>query len=142
VIHGKVYSVTPYLNDHPGGIEIITDLAGQNATEAYDDVGHSEEAHQILAKYLIGDVDNSAPVPPTTSASVPPVAAAYVAAVSTPPTKPKPATIDVAPAAPVATKKKPVDPPAASDDSSTLVLVGGAVVALAALGFFMYKRKA
>ena len=41
IIRNKVYDVSSYLDDHPGGVEIVTDLAGQDSTEDYDDVGHS-----------------------------------------------------------------------------------------------------
>lgn len=29
VIHGKVYNVTEYLEDHPGGEDILLDVAGK-----------------------------------------------------------------------------------------------------------------
>ena len=32
-VHGKVYDVTKFLDDHPGGPEIITDLAGKDASD-------------------------------------------------------------------------------------------------------------
>lgn len=35
----------------------MRDVAGQEATEAYDDAGHSDEADEILARYLIGRLD-------------------------------------------------------------------------------------
>lgn len=50
----KVYDVTKYLDDHPGGAEVMLDVAGQNADEFFEDIGHSKEARQELAKYLIG----------------------------------------------------------------------------------------
>ena len=33
VIHGKVYDVTPYLDEHPGGPEIMVSNAGAEAGE-------------------------------------------------------------------------------------------------------------
>ncbi|KAF2820193.1 hypothetical protein CC86DRAFT_471334 [Ophiobolus disseminans] len=53
-IHGKVYDVTSYVRDHPGGEEILVDVAGKAASEEYDEVGHSEDADQILNDHLIG----------------------------------------------------------------------------------------
>ncbi|OQS07880.1 cytochrome b5 [Thraustotheca clavata] len=50
----KVYDVTKYLDDHPGGPEIILDLAGRDANEEFEDIGHSTDARKALAKYLIG----------------------------------------------------------------------------------------
>ncbi|GKZ00573.1 hypothetical protein MPSEU_001009500 [Mayamaea pseudoterrestris] len=50
----KVYDVTDYLDDHPGGAEVMLDVAGTNADEFFEDIGHSKEAREELAKYLIG----------------------------------------------------------------------------------------
>lgn len=52
----KVYDVTKFLDDHPGGPEIIMDVAGQNATADFDDIGHSNDAKKQLEDYLIGRV--------------------------------------------------------------------------------------
>jgi L-lactate dehydrogenase (cytochrome) len=38
VLYGNVYDVTKFLPGHPGGSKIILQLAGQDATEAYDPV--------------------------------------------------------------------------------------------------------
>ncbi|CAI6013872.1 unnamed protein product [Clonostachys chloroleuca] len=54
IVLGKVYNVTEYLRDHPGGPDVLKDVAGQDATAAYEDVGHSEDADEILSQYLIG----------------------------------------------------------------------------------------
>mmetsp|Transcript_15167 Transcript_15167/g.23818 ORF Transcript_15167/g.23818 Transcript_15167/m.23818 type:complete len:136 (-) Transcript_15167:190-597(-) len=50
----KVYDVTKYLDDHPGGAEVMLDVAGQNADEFFEDIGHSKEARDELKKHLIG----------------------------------------------------------------------------------------
>lgn len=50
----KVYDVTKYLNDHPGGPEIILDVAGKDADDMFEDMGHSQSARDELKKYLIG----------------------------------------------------------------------------------------
>jgi cytochrome b5 len=50
----KVYNVTNYLDDHPGGAEVLLDVAGQNADEFFEDIGHSKEARVELQKHLIG----------------------------------------------------------------------------------------
>lgn len=39
-----------------GGEEVLLDVGGQDATEAFEDVGHSDEAREILGKFLIGDL--------------------------------------------------------------------------------------
>lgn len=63
VVDGKVYDVTKFVDEHPGGDEIILDLAGQDASEPFTDIGHSEEALRILNTLCVGRVDiNSKPV--------------------------------------------------------------------------------
>lgn len=42
------------MRDHPGGVDVLMDTAGKDGTEAYDDVGHSEDADEILASYFVG----------------------------------------------------------------------------------------
>eukprot|EP00938_MAST-03A_sp_MAST-3A-sp1_P005246 g5246.t1 len=56
-IKGKVYDVTPFLDDHPGGPEVVTDCAGTESTDAFEDIGHSVQAREQLAQHLIGDLD-------------------------------------------------------------------------------------
>ncbi|TEB30284.1 cytochrome b2 [Coprinellus micaceus] len=38
IVHGKVYDVTDFLDDHPGGSKIILKYAGKDATEEYDPI--------------------------------------------------------------------------------------------------------
>lgn len=40
---------------HPGGDEVLFGEAGRDATEAFEDVGHSDEARSILDKYYVGE---------------------------------------------------------------------------------------
>jgi len=39
---------------HSGGEEVMLDVGGQDATEAFEDVGHSDEAREILNGMLVG----------------------------------------------------------------------------------------
>jgi len=55
-IHNKVYDVTKFLEEHPGGVEVMLEHAGSEATYAFEDVGHSLDARDLLAQYYIGDV--------------------------------------------------------------------------------------
>ena len=50
-----MYDVTKYLDDHPGGAEVLLDVAGQDADEFFEDIGHSREAREELAKHFIGN---------------------------------------------------------------------------------------
>jgi len=49
-----VYDVTKYVRDHPGGEDLLIDVAGKDASEEYSDVGHSDDADEILSGYLVG----------------------------------------------------------------------------------------
>ncbi|KAI5296740.1 hypothetical protein KEM55_005672, partial [Ascosphaera atra] len=65
VIHGKVYDVTDFLPEHPGGAKIILKYAGKEATEAFDPVhpkGTLEE--NLPSEACLGQVDVSTVQPP------------------------------------------------------------------------------
>lgn len=57
VYNGQVYDVSKYIDEHPGGEEVVLDVAGQDATEAFDDIGHSDDARDILKGLLIGNLE-------------------------------------------------------------------------------------
>lgn len=56
VIHDKVYDVTDFLDEHPGGGEILLEYAGKDATIAFEDNGHTQEARDLAKQYFIGNV--------------------------------------------------------------------------------------
>jgi len=56
IIHNQVYDVTKFLDEHPGGEEVLLEQAGGDATEAFEDVGHSTDARDLMKDYLIGDI--------------------------------------------------------------------------------------
>ncbi|XP_061614471.1 cytochrome b5 isoform X1 [Phyllopteryx taeniolatus] len=56
VIHHKVYDVTKFLEEHPGGEEVLREHAGDDATESFEDVGHSGDARHVAAQMLIGEL--------------------------------------------------------------------------------------
>lgn len=52
-----VYDVTKYLEDHPGGAEVLAEAAGTDATEAFENAGHSEDAFEIMADFQVGTLN-------------------------------------------------------------------------------------
>jgi cytochrome b involved in lipid metabolism len=48
ILHGKVYDVTEFLPDHPGGKKAIMLFAGKDATEEFDML----HPPNVLKKYL------------------------------------------------------------------------------------------
>ncbi|KAM7260044.1 hypothetical protein ACFE04_015785 [Oxalis oulophora] len=61
VIHGKVYDVSKYLSDHPGGEDVILEATGKDATDEFEDAGHSETARSEMEDYLIGKLGTASP---------------------------------------------------------------------------------
>lgn len=77
LINGKVYAISKFLDEvsppsqarsgwvereliwsseqHPGGDEVLLGEAGRDATEAFEDVGHSDEARALLDQYFVGN---------------------------------------------------------------------------------------
>jgi cytochrome b5 len=47
--------VTDYLDEHPGGGEVMLSVAGKDATNDFEDVGHSTHARSMLDKYIVGE---------------------------------------------------------------------------------------
>ncbi|GAB4861553.1 hypothetical protein Ancab_036746 [Ancistrocladus abbreviatus] len=59
IISEKVYDVTPFLDDHPGGDDVLLGATGKDATDEFEDVGHSDDARGMMKKYYVGEVDVS-----------------------------------------------------------------------------------
>jgi cytochrome b involved in lipid metabolism len=60
-ISGNVYDVTSYLDEHPGGADLILTYCGKDATSAYNNKGgegkHSSSADALLAEYQLGKLN-------------------------------------------------------------------------------------
>ena len=52
-----------FVDEHPGGEEVLLDVGGQDSTEAFEDVGHSDEAREILEGLLVGTLKRGVRVP-------------------------------------------------------------------------------
>ncbi|KAH1031453.1 hypothetical protein J1N35_043627 [Gossypium stocksii] len=64
VIDGKVYDVTSYLDEHPGGDDVVLESTGKDATDDFEDAGHSKSAKELLQSFCIGELDTSSPIIP------------------------------------------------------------------------------
>lgn len=59
IVHDQVYNVTQFIEDHPGGAEVLFDCAGIDATLAFDDVRHSDDAIQMLSQCRLGELTDT-----------------------------------------------------------------------------------
>ncbi|KAL5562100.1 hypothetical protein UlMin_031847 [Ulmus minor] len=59
IIEGKVYDVTKFLEDHPGGDDVLLSVTGKDATDDFEDVGHSTSAKAMMDEFYVGDMDTS-----------------------------------------------------------------------------------
>lgn len=57
IIFNKVYNITNFASEHPGGASVLYDCGGSDGTEAFVDVGHSFDAFEMLKPYYMGDVE-------------------------------------------------------------------------------------
>ncbi|KAF2213520.1 hypothetical protein CERZMDRAFT_38930 [Cercospora zeae-maydis SCOH1-5] len=53
-IRGNVYDVSTFVEEHPGGEEVLRAFAGGDATEAFEDAAHSEEVKPIMERLFVG----------------------------------------------------------------------------------------
>ena len=60
IVDHKVYDLTDFLDAHPGGSVVLTQVAGQDATQSF----YNLHRHEILQKYsslLVGTLENEQP---------------------------------------------------------------------------------
>ncbi|KAL8182385.1 UNVERIFIED_CONTAM: Cytochrome b5 [Gekko kuhli] len=60
LLHRRVYDLTKFLEEasmrHPGGEEVLKEQAGGDATENFEDVGHSTDARALSDTFIIGEL--------------------------------------------------------------------------------------
>jgi cytochrome b involved in lipid metabolism len=52
-IHGQVYDLTKFLNEHPGGGEVLKASSGKDATQDFEDTAHSGTARNMMGEYIV-----------------------------------------------------------------------------------------
>ncbi|XP_046753381.1 cytochrome b5-like [Diprion similis] len=72
IIHNGIYDVTNFLKEHPGGEEVLLNLAGEDGTECFEAIGHSPEAKHLRKMYKIGDLADSESDKPEQGSTVKP----------------------------------------------------------------------
>ncbi|XP_053452012.1 cytochrome b5-like [Nycticebus coucang] len=56
ILHYRLYDLTKFLEEHPGGEEVLREQAGGDATENFEDVGHSTDARELSKTYIFGEL--------------------------------------------------------------------------------------
>ncbi|XP_060630966.1 cytochrome b5 [Anolis sagrei] len=56
ILHNRIYDLTKFLEEHPGGEEVLREQAGGDATESFEDVGHSTDARTLSDTFIIGEL--------------------------------------------------------------------------------------
>lgn len=58
LIHGLIFDIKSVLDSHPGGVECLLDCVGVDATNVFDDVGHSDIAWEMLENSCVGVLED------------------------------------------------------------------------------------
>jgi len=56
IYEGKVFDITDFVSEHPGGTEVLADTAGTDITRSFTEIGHSDHARSLMTPRLIGEV--------------------------------------------------------------------------------------
>ncbi|URD83949.1 Cytochrome b5-like Heme/Steroid binding domain [Musa troglodytarum] len=59
IVSGKVYDVSSYMAEHPGGRDVLLSATGKDATVDFENVGHSSSGRELMDNYCIGTIDSS-----------------------------------------------------------------------------------
>lgn len=70
VVNGRVYDITRFAPEHPGGVEIIYTYAGRDASQAYNEI-HEPNLIQanLRPEEILGDLDPTTSFPETSTSS-------------------------------------------------------------------------
>lgn len=56
VVKDIIYDITNFMEEHPGGVELLCEYAGTDCTKDFNDAGHSPEAIKDMKLYKIGEL--------------------------------------------------------------------------------------
>lgn len=56
VIYDRVYDITTFFDEHPGGADIMFEYAGTDASIAFRSSGHSRMATKALERFIVGEL--------------------------------------------------------------------------------------
>ncbi|KAI9312177.1 cytochrome b5-like heme/steroid binding domain-containing protein [Dichotomocladium elegans] len=56
IIDGKVYDVTEFVNDHPGGKKVLVKEAGKDASKKFSQFHNESVLTKVASKFQIGVV--------------------------------------------------------------------------------------
>ena len=56
-VHGLVLDITPFLNEHPGGPDVVVSVSGRDCSHEFEDVGHTDSARRMGDKYIVGTLE-------------------------------------------------------------------------------------
>lgn len=59
ILYDKVYNFTNFLDQHPGGLDVMAEYLGYDGTQSFRGVGHSKMALKMMDPYLIGILPKS-----------------------------------------------------------------------------------
>lgn len=55
LVNGKVYDLSKFYRNHPGGPDVIEEWAGKDGTKVFEDAGHPKNSKKEMETYLIGE---------------------------------------------------------------------------------------
>eukprot|EP00450_Noctiluca_scintillans_P038535 CAMPEP_0194479462 /NCGR_PEP_ID=MMETSP0253-20130528/2574_1 /TAXON_ID=2966 /ORGANISM="Noctiluca scintillans" /LENGTH=135 /DNA_ID=CAMNT_0039318687 /DNA_START=16 /DNA_END=423 /DNA_ORIENTATION=+ len=71
-LHGLVLKIPhSFLDQHPGGPEIIHEQGGEDLTEQFEDIMHSDSAREWADKFVIGHLVRNGTTPDKSQRKVP-----------------------------------------------------------------------
>ncbi|KAH6668091.1 cytochrome b2 [Plectosphaerella plurivora] len=69
-VHSKVWDITDFINEHPGGPSVLLKVAGSNATQLFDSVHAPDIIEELPKDKFMGYLDEPSSDGPATAATV------------------------------------------------------------------------